>query len=112
MNKIIKSHQYERVCVAAAALIISAKWTPQLLYALSSDVKRFSELQKDVGLNPRTLSARLDDLEQQGIISKMSFSEVPPRIEYSLTPKGHDLLPILKRMVDWGEKYPVDNACD
>jgi DNA-binding HxlR family transcriptional regulator len=93
-------------CVAAAAAIISTKWTPQLIYALSSGVKRFSSLQKEVGgINPRTLSARLDELEDAGIVRKVSYHEVPPRIEYSLTDKGSDLLPILHCMVDWGEKH-------
>ena len=95
-----------RGCVAAAATIISTKWTPQLIYALSRDIKRFGVLQKEVGgINPRTLSARLDELETAGIVSKMSYAEVPPRIEYSLTPKGRDLLPILSCMAEWGEKY-------
>jgi len=96
----------ERVCVATAAAIVGAKWTPQLLYALANGVERFGELQKEAGgINPRTLSARLDELEEQGIVAKVSFAEVPPRVEYSLTQKGRDLLPILECMVDWGEKY-------
>lgn len=98
----------ERACVATAAAIVSAKWTPQIIYALSNNVQRFCELQKEAGgINPRTLSARLDDLERQGIIAKISYAEVPPRVEYSLTAKGSDLLPILERMVEWGEKYAV-----
>jgi len=91
-----------------AATIVSAKWTPQILYALANGVQRFCELQKEAGgINPRTLSARLDDLEQQGIVAKESFAEVPPRVEYQLTQKGRDLLPILECMVEWGEKYTV-----
>lgn len=95
-----------RGCVAAAAYIIGSKWTPQLIYALATGVQRFSALQTAAGgINPRTLSARLDELEAAGIVSKMSYAEMPPRIEYSLTPKGKDLLPILECMVAWGEKY-------
>lgn len=96
----------ERTCVAAAAAIVSSKWTPQLIYALSNGVRRFCELQKEAGgINPRTLSARLDELELEGIVEKISFAEVPPRVEYTLTQKGEDLLPILERMVVWAEKY-------
>lgn len=96
----------ERGCVAAAAYIISSKWTPQLVYVLSSGVRRFGEIQKEVGgINPRTLSARLDELEHSGIVTKTQYNEVPPRVEYELTPKGKDLLPILECMVDWGNKY-------
>lgn len=96
----------EQACVASAAAIVSAKWTPQLLYAMANGVQRFCELQKEAGgINPRTLSARLDDLEANGIVEKHSFSEVPPRVEYRLTEKGLDLVPVLESMVLWGEKY-------
>lgn len=96
----------EQACVATAAAIVSSKWTPQLIYALANGVERFGELQKEAGgVNPRTLSARLDELEEAGIVVKSTFAEVPPRVEYSLTQKGRDLLPILECMVEWGEKY-------
>lgn len=95
-----------RQCIAAAADVISSKWTPQLIYALSCGVQRFCGLQKEVGgVNPRTLSARLDELERAGIIEKISYPEVPPRVEYSLTDKGNELVPILVTMLEWGDKY-------
>ncbi len=101
----------EQACVATAAAIVSSKWTPQLIYALANGVERFCELQKEAGgINPRTLSARLDELEAAGIVAKSTFAEVPPRVEYSLTQKGRDLLPILERMVEWGEKYANEPA--
>jgi DNA-binding HxlR family transcriptional regulator len=93
-------------CVAAAMDIIGNKWTALLLRDLASGPKRFSELQKSIGgINPRTLSQRLDELERCQIITKASFAEVPPRIEYTLTPKGADLIPVLRHMAQWGEKY-------
>lgn len=105
-NPTTKCTARDRACVATAAQIISAKWTPQLIYAMANGVLRFCELQKEVGgINPRTLSARLDELEQYGIVEKVSFAEVPPRTEYTLTQKGSDLLPVLEQMVEWGDKY-------
>lgn len=102
----VKCPERERLCVASAARIISTKWTPQIIYAIANGVQRFCELQKEAGgINPRTLSARLDDLEHEGIVAKTAFAEVPPRIEYTLTQKGYDLLPILEQMVAWGGKY-------
>jgi DNA-binding HxlR family transcriptional regulator len=93
-------------CVAAAMQIIGSKWTALILRDLASGPKRFNELQKSVGsINPRTLSQRLDELEAQGILSKQSFTEVPPRTEYCLTPKGQDLIPVLRQMAAWGTKY-------
>lgn len=96
-------------CIASAMAVIGNKWTALILRDLASGPKRFSELEKSVGnINPRTLSQRLDDLETHDIISKQSFAEVPPRIEYTLTEKGEDLLPVLQQMATWGDKYYVD----
>jgi DNA-binding HxlR family transcriptional regulator len=93
-------------CIAAAMQIIGNKWTALILRDLFAGPKRFCELEKSVGgINPRTLSQRLDDLEAGGIITKESFAEVPPRTEYCLTDKGHDLQPILEQMAAWGNKY-------
>src|SRR5665213_1784991 len=89
-------------CIANAMEIIGNKWTALILRDLTTGPKRFSELERSVGnINPRTLSQRLDDLENHGIVTKTSFAEVPPRIEYTLTHKGDDLLPILKQMATW-----------
>lgn len=98
-------------CIASAMEIIGNKWTALILRDLCSGPKRFGELEKSVGnINPRTLSQRLDDLEQHGIVTKQSYAEVPPRIEYTLTPKGEDLVPVLKQMAAWGNKY-YDSSC-
>ena len=98
-------------CIASAMEIIGNKWTALILRDLSEGSKRFSELEKSVGhINPRTLSQRLDDLESHDIITKKSYAEVPPRIEYTLTPKGQDLLPVLKAMSAWGDKYYTSNC--
>jgi DNA-binding HxlR family transcriptional regulator len=93
-------------CVAAAMEIIGAKWTSLLIKELAEGPKRFYEFEEAIPkINPRTLSQRLDDLEAQGIITKERFNEVPPRIEYCLTPKGQDLIPVLRSMAEWGNKY-------
>lgn len=97
-------------CIAAAMRIIGNKWTALILRDLFESPKRFCELERSVGnINPRTLSQRLDDLEAEGIITKESFAEVPPRTEYALTEKGRDLQPILKQMAAWGDKHATDS---
>lgn len=100
-------------CIASAMEIIGSKWTALILRDLCNGPKRFGELEKSVGsINPRTLSQRLDDLEKHGIVTKKSYPEVPPRIEYTLTTKGEDLVPVLKAMSAWGDKYYVaTDAC-
>ncbi len=92
-------------CVAFAAQIFGDKWTPLIIKNVYEGQCRFSEMQLLNQINPRTLSARLDFLEKSGIITKEIFSEAPPRVEYSLTAKGQDLIPILKSMAAWGDKY-------
>jgi len=90
----------------AAAGILGDKWTPRLLrYFINEDRVRFCQLQDLVtGINPRTLSARLTNLEKRGIIVKET-SGSSSRCEYRLTPKGQDLLPILQCMQTWSDKY-------
>lgn len=93
-------------CIEAAAKILGDKWTPLLVRCLASGPTRFCKLQDEAGgVNPRTLSARLARLESEGIVLKKVYPEVPARVEYSLTNKGHDLLPILYQMADWSAKY-------
>lgn len=93
-------------CIATAMEIIGNKWTALILRDLFAGPKRFCELETSVGtINPRTLSQRLDTLEEHGIITRKHFAEVPPRTEYALTRKGEDLLPILRQMAAWGTKY-------
>lgn len=98
-------------CIASAMEVIGNKWTALLLRDLASGPKRFGELEKSVGnINPRTLSQRLEDLAEAGIITKESYAEMPPRTEYSLTIKGEDLIPVLRAMSVWGDKY-CDTTC-
>ena len=94
-------------CIDAAAHILGDKWTPMIVGELAkAGTLRFCVLQdKAGGVNPRTLSARLDELEEAKIITKKVFAEVPPRTEYELTAKGRDLVPALKAMATWSSKY-------
>lgn len=93
-------------CVKAATEIIGDKWTPQLLrFFVNEEVVRFCQLQDLVGgINPRTLSARLLSLEEHDIIHKITHDDTS-RCEYTLTEKGKELLPILRDMQAWSEKY-------
>src|SRR5438270_11153121 len=93
-------------CVAAALAILGNKWTALIVKELSKGCGRFSSLEQALtGISPRTLSQRLDEMQHCGLITKKSFAEVSPRVEYTLTKKGRDLLPILKSMAAWGDKY-------
>lgn len=93
-------------CINKASSVLGDKWTPRLLRALNNDgCSRFCQLQTSVGgINPRTLSARLQDLETEGIVEKKPTSSLA-RCEYRLTQKGSDLIPIIEQMHSWSDKY-------
>ncbi|MGB4759466.1 MAG: helix-turn-helix domain-containing protein [Candidatus Saccharimonadales bacterium] len=98
-------------CVATALEVLGNKWTALIIRDLAAGCQRFCGLERSLaGISPRTLSQRLDDLEKFGIVTRKTYAEVPPRTEYSLTQKGQDLLPILRQMADWGEKYPAGHT--
>ena len=92
--------------VARTAEIISGKWTLLIIRDLSSGVKRFKQLERSLhGISPKTLSERLRSLEEGGIIFRRTFAEVPPRVEYSLTEKGRDLVDLIESMRNYGERW-------
>ena len=92
--------------IAASLKVIGDKWSGLLVRQLTTGPSRFGTLQDALpGISPRTLSQRLDSLEEQKVITKTAYAEVPPRVEYALTKKGEDLVPILQSMAAWGYKY-------
>lgn len=93
-------------CIATALEVVGDKWSPLILRDLADSRRRFSQLEHSLtGISPRTLSQRLERLAEQGIITKHCYSEMPPRVEYELTKRGQDLIPILQAMSDWGAKH-------
>src|SRR5256714_11857290 len=92
------------VCLTAD--IICGKWTLLLVRDLAEGRSRFCELERSLqGISPRTLSLRLRALEEEGIVERLSFPEVPPRVEYALTRKGLALLPIIEDMRAYGKHW-------
>ncbi len=94
-------------CSVEAALdVIGGKWKPLILWALGNDVLRFGELQKGLpGVNTKMLTKQLRELEEDGVIKRMVYPEVPPRVEYSITDFGKTLIPILEALCNWGANY-------
>ncbi len=92
--------------VCHTAELVCGKWTLLLVRDLAEGRSRFCELERSLsGISPRTLSLRLRALEEDGIVERHTYPEVPPRVEYSLTAKGHDLLPIIDSMRDYGRRW-------
>ena len=95
--------------VSRTADVVSGKWTILLVRDLAQGCSRFCELERSLaGISPRTLSVRLRALEEEGIVQRCTYSEVPPRVEYTLTPKGRDLLPIIEDMREYGLRWLGD----
>ena len=93
--------------VTSLLLMLQGKWKFQIIYEMCvKDNIRFGELQKSVvGITNTMLTVSLRELEKDGLVSRKQFNEIPPHVEYSLTPKGKALMPIFYEMVLWGLKY-------
>ena len=86
--------------------VIGGKWKLLILYHLSSQTRRFNELQRLLtGITQRMLTLQLRELEKDGIIHRQVYAQVPPKVEYSLTKIGQTLLPVIDVMYQWGQKY-------
>jgi DNA-binding HxlR family transcriptional regulator len=97
--------------IERTATLIGDRWTPLIVRDLAPGCRRFSELQRSlVGISPKTLSDRLRRLEEAGVITRACFAEMPPRVEYRLTAKGHALLGVIESMRDFGVTWLAAEA--
>lgn len=87
--------------------LIGGKWKPIIVWHLGTKgTKRFSELKKLLpNITQKMLTQQLRELENDGLVERKVYPQVPPKVEYSLTDLGESLMPILKSMCDWGEVY-------
>jgi DNA-binding HxlR family transcriptional regulator len=94
--------------VGSCAEIISGKWTILMIRDLADSSRRFCELERSLaGISPRTLSLRLRALEECGVVERHTYPEVPPRVEYTLTEKGRDLIPVIEQMRAYGRRWLI-----
>lgn len=99
--------------VEQTARIIGNRWTPLIVRDLAEGCLRFSELERSLGgISPKTLSERLKRMEEAGVVDRHCFAEVPPRVEYSLTDKGHALLPVIESMRAFGTTWLAEEVCE
>lgn len=96
-----------RVCpVEVAISVLGGSWKLTVVKHLLSGTRRFGELQRLVPLaNVKTLTRQLRELEEDGIVHRCVFAQVPPKVEYSLTPLGRTLEPIVESLNVWGGDY-------
>lgn len=106
MSEAKKKGQLPACPVETTLTLIGDKWKVLILRDLMPGTKRFGELRKSVGdVSQKVLAAQLRDMEKSGLVHREVYAEVPPRVEYSLTPLGRSLKPILDSMWAWGEGY-------
>ncbi len=92
--------------VETTLMLIGNKWKVLILRDLLTGKKRFGELKRSVGnVSQKVLTAQLRAMEENGLLTRKVYAEVPPRVEYSLTELGQSLKPILDAMHNWGEMY-------
>ncbi len=97
--------------VETTLMLISDRWKVLIIRDLLDGTKRFGELKKSVGnITQKVLTSNLRSMEEDGLLTRKVFPEVPPRVEYTLTETGYSLKPILDSMIDWGMAYKKKNA--
>jgi DNA-binding HxlR family transcriptional regulator len=90
----------------AALVVIGGKWKPLILFHLSSGKRRFGELRRLVGgVSEKMLIQQLRELQADGIVERIDFREIPPKVEYSVTPLGTTLSQALLPLCEWGTAH-------
>ncbi len=97
--------------VAEAAKLLGDKWTLILLRDLAAGSRRFKDLERSVEtISPTMLAARLRELERQRLVNRLCFNEIPPRVEYTLTDKGVEALPIIAALRTYGTRWLLPDS--
>lgn len=100
--------------VETTLMLISNRWNVLILRDLMEGTKRFGELKKSLGnISQKVLTANLRAMEENGLLIRTVYAQVPPKVEYTLTDTGYSLKPVLDAMVQWGIKYQlqIQNSC-
>ncbi|MGG3282369.1 winged helix-turn-helix transcriptional regulator [Paenibacillus solani] len=107
INKITNPNLPENKCtVSYTQRLIAGRWKLVIMWHLSKETRRFNELQKLIpGVSKGILTRQLREMEEDGLVHREVYKEVPPKVEYSLTKEGREFLPILTSMGKWGEKH-------
>src|ERR1051325_3693163 len=86
--------------------LISGRWKLMVIYWLMQGERRFNQLQRDLGgITHRTLAKQLKEMEADGLVERHDHGEIPPRVDYRLTPLGRSLTPVLMAMQDWAQQH-------
>ena len=107
----MEKREFPNCPVETTLMLIGDKWKVLILRDLMPGARRFGELKKSLsGVSQKVLTAQLRDMEQSGLLTRTVYAEIPPHVEYSLTPLGRSLKPILDALQTWGESYKAAQA--
>lgn len=107
-NQLLKQYKNKKIKypIELVVFLLGDKWKFIILCKLLKGTKRFGELEKSIGnISSKVLTQQLKDLEVFGFVSRKTYDQIPPRVEYSVTEFGKTLIPIMKSMFDWGMEY-------
>ena len=106
----LEANDYEMSRGTRRALsLLSGKWSVEVLYLLASGTRRYSDVLYEVGeISKKTLTQTLRALERDGLVDRRPYPEVPPRVEYSLTPLGWSVTGLLMSVYEWAEEHLVE----
>lgn len=96
-----------KCAIGTSIEVVTGKWSISILLQLRDRTMRFGELQRSMDISQKMLTQQLKELEQNGIIIRKVYAEVPLRVEYSMSEYGQTLLPILEALYEWGVKHYV-----
>jgi DNA-binding HxlR family transcriptional regulator len=104
MSTVSKANVKKSKCPLTMSLeVIGGKWKPLIIYNLNRSSKRFGQLDATMpGISRKVLTDQLNQLVKDQLVIRTAFAETPPRVEYCLSPKGKELVPILKGIAKWG----------
>lgn len=91
--------------IAVVLKLLSCKWKFFIIRDLLEGSRRFGELKKMTGCSQKILTVKLREMEEDGLIERRVFAEVPPRVQYTLTDIGYSIAPVLEAMAQWGTDY-------
>lgn len=95
-------------CPAELTLeFLAGRWKPMVIFWLLQGAQRFNQLQRNLGgVTHRTLAKTLREMEADGLVARRDYGEIPPRVDYRLTPLGRSLAPVLEAMHEWALAHP------
>lgn len=103
----------EHCPVTATMEVIGGKWKILIIHLINNDINRFGKISMMLkNISRQMLTSQLRDLERDGILDRIIYAEVPPHVEYFLTPKGKALIPVLHALKEWGFEYRLNEILE